>query len=140
VVGAVADASSGVATFPVTVTFDAAPDKFFVGATVAGQIVTSATGDVIQVPARAVTTATDGSTTVALSTDGTADHTKTQAVTTGITSGGLIEIKSGLSVGDQVVIIRRTFPGAGAGGGTGGGGSTRTGAGTGTGTNGRTGQ
>jgi multidrug efflux pump subunit AcrA (membrane-fusion protein) len=102
-VGAVASASSGVATFPVTVAFKADPTQFFVGGSVIADIVTSTTGTVVMVPVRAVTTAQDGTRTVELSTDGTVNHTKTVTVTTGTTSNGMIEIRSGLQVGDKVV-------------------------------------
>jgi multidrug efflux pump subunit AcrA (membrane-fusion protein) len=130
-VGAVASASSGVATFPVTVAFKADPTQFFVGGSVIADIVTSTTGTVVMVPVRAVTSAQDGTRTVQLSTDGTIDHTKTVTVTTGTTSNGMIEIRSGLQVGDKVVAAGLS---ASAGSGTstgngsfGGSGQSRTG-------------
>ncbi|MGZ4694958.1 MAG: RND transporter, partial [Acidimicrobiales bacterium] len=110
-VGAVADASSGVATFPVTVTFTAPADEFFVGATVTAKIVTSATGDVVQVPSLAITTAADGTTTVLVSTDGSTTNTKQRTVATGTTSNGMTEIRSGLADGEQVVVRRGFGPG-----------------------------
>jgi multidrug efflux pump subunit AcrA (membrane-fusion protein) len=81
----------------------------------------------VQVPAQAVTTASDGTTTVLVSTDGSTTNTKDRTVTTGITSNGMIEIKSGLTAGEQVVVRRGFGPGAnrtGAGAAPGGAGST----------------
>jgi multidrug efflux pump subunit AcrA (membrane-fusion protein) len=99
----VADASSGVATFPVTVSFDADPTQYFVGGTVAGAITTSQLDDVLSVPLRAVS-AQNGTSTVTLSLDGATGHTRSQTVTTGITSAGMVQITSGLSAGDRVVV------------------------------------
>ena len=127
-VGAVASASSGVATFPVTVAFKADPTQFFVGGSVIADIVTSTTGTVVLVPVRAITTAQDGTRTAELSTDGTINHTKTVTVTTGTTSNGMIEIKSGLQVGDKVVAAGLSASsGSGASTGTGsfGGGTSQ---------------
>lgn len=127
-VGAVASASSGVATFPVTVTFKGDQTLFFVGGSVIADIVTSATGTVVLVPVRAITTAQDGTRTAELSTDGTINHTKTVTVTTGTTSNGMIEIKSGLQVGDKVVaagLSASTGSGASTGTGSFGGGTSQ---------------
>jgi multidrug efflux pump subunit AcrA (membrane-fusion protein) len=109
----------------VTVVFQGDPSKFFVGASVIANIVTSSTGDVLQVPFRAVTVAADGSSTVLVSTDGKATDTKTVTVTTGTIAGGVIEIKTGLKDGDQVVVAARgagggNFPGQGTTAGNGG--------------------
>ena len=49
-VAKVADASSGVATYPVTVTFTADANDFFVGSTVTAAIVTNTRTNVLQVP------------------------------------------------------------------------------------------
>jgi len=115
-----------VPTVAVTVSFTADPSKFFVGGTVTAQIVTQQTGDVLQVPARAITTASDGTTTVLVSTDGSTTNTKQVTVVTGINSGGQIQITSGLAEGDQVVVRRGFGGGGGTGGaGTGAGGGTR---------------
>jgi multidrug efflux pump subunit AcrA (membrane-fusion protein) len=113
-VGKIADASSGVATYPVTISFDAAADEFYVGSTVTGDIATNTRENVVQVPSIAVTT-TNGVSTVTVATNGTtAGPTEARTVTTGLVAGGNTEITSGLKDGESVVITI-TRPG-GAGG------------------------
>jgi multidrug efflux pump subunit AcrA (membrane-fusion protein) len=99
-VSAVADASSGVASYPVTVAFDDDSGDFNVGATVQVDITISEVKDAIQVPAAAVTTV-NGQATVTVSKDG---KEETRDVTTGLTSDGMVQITSGLEAGEQVVI------------------------------------
>ncbi len=111
-VGAIADATSGVASYPVEVTFDGSPDEFYVGATAQVDIVYDEVADAVQVPTMAVTTA-DGASTVEVVTDG--DGRETRTVETGITSGGVVQITRGLQAGEQVVITT-AVPGAGAAG------------------------
>ena len=66
-VGAVADASSGVASYPVTIAFTDTSGDFYVGADVDGRrSPTREVEDVVQVPAFAVTT-TNGTSTVTVS-------------------------------------------------------------------------
>jgi hypothetical protein len=77
---------------------------------------------VVEVPAQAVTTTNSGS-TVQVSTDGTTDNTETRTVKTGLTSGGEVQITSGLAAGEQVVVTRGGPP-AGFGGQTTGGQTT----------------
>lgn len=113
-VAAVADTSSGVAAFPVEVTVEGSPDAFFPGAVAEVEVVVSQREDVIQVPAFAVTT-TDGTSTVTVA-EGDAREERTVEV--GETSGTMVEITSGLAVGEQVVV---TLPGRpDADGGSGG--------------------
>jgi macrolide-specific efflux system membrane fusion protein len=107
-VGQVASASSGVATFPVTVSFDDSSGNFNAGASVQVAITYAQATDVVQVPSQAVTTS-NGTSTVTVSADGT---TETRTVTTGLTADGMTEITSGLRVGEQVEVTRR-FPGGG---------------------------
>ena len=115
-VSKVADASSGVASYPVTVTFDAASGEFFVGSSVKADITTATRQDVLRVSSAAVTT-TNGQSTVKVATNGTATGpTETRTVQTGMTSDGMTEITSGLNEGEKVVISFR-LPGANAGGG-----------------------
>ena len=132
-VSKVATATSGVATYPVTISFKAPSTSFYVGSTVIGAITTAARPNVIQVPARAVTTV-NGVSTVVLTTNGKLDGpTETRTVTTGATSNGQIEITKGLQVGDKVIETLPNFAallgrgGTGTGGGGFGGGGTRTG-------------
>lgn len=103
-VGKVADASSGVATYPVTISFDSTGNDFFVGSTVTGAIATEERANVLQVSSLAVTT-TDGTSTVSVTADGTTTGpTETRTVTTGLTANGNTEILSGLKAGEKVVI------------------------------------
>ena len=91
-VSSVADTSSGVAKYPVTVSFDADSSEFYVGATVSGDIATETRDNVLQVSSRAVTTA-NGVSTVTVATNGNdqrADRERT--VTTGLTANGQTEI------------------------------------------------
>ena len=103
-VGAIADASSGVASFPVEVSFESASDELFVGTAVDVEIAYEQVDDAVQVPAQAVTT-TGGASTVVVDTG---DGRETRTVETGITSGGMVQITSGLEAGDQVVITIAT--------------------------------
>lgn len=126
-VGSVADASSGVASYPVTVRFDDASGDFNVGAKVTVAITYDHVENAVQVPSRAVST--EGTTSrVTVRGDG-GDETRT--VTTGLTSNGMVQITSGLKTGESVVITfgrpggtgSGTPSGAGPGGGlTNGGG------------------
>jgi multidrug efflux pump subunit AcrA (membrane-fusion protein) len=110
-VGAIADASSGVADFPVEVTFEGAADTFYVGSSVDVEIVYNQVEDAVQVPVMAVTTGQDGASTVVVETD---DGRETRTVETGISSGGYIEVTDGLEAGETVVIsITRGQPDSG---------------------------
>ena len=120
-----ADASSGVASYPVTVMFEADPTKIFVGSTVTVDIQVAQRDDVTQVMSRAVTT-TDGTSTVTVALEGTTTGpTEERTVTTGETSGGMVEITSGLEPGDSVLVKAPSF---GPGGGSPPGGQLPTGA------------
>jgi macrolide-specific efflux system membrane fusion protein len=128
-VGRVADASSGVATYPVTISFTASGDDFYVGSTVTGDISTNERANVVQVSALAITTV-DGASTVTVAVNGTTTGpTETRTVTTGLNANGNTELTSGLEVGEKVIIaITRpggtsgfsppvgAFPGGGSGG------------------------
>jgi multidrug efflux pump subunit AcrA (membrane-fusion protein) len=118
----VADASSGVASFTVTVTFADPSGQFVVGTGVTASITTGTRAAVVEVPALAVTS-TNGTSSVLVSTDGTATATERRTVTTGASAGGMVEITSGLQAGEQVVVELPSFAGAGrstaATGGTG---------------------
>ena len=96
----VADASSGVAKYAVTVAFTDTSGSYNAGASVSVAITYDEVADALSVPVRAVTT--DGSTsTVEVQTAG---GTETREVTTGLTVDGMVQITSGLSAGDQVVL------------------------------------
>ena len=111
----IADASSGVATYAVTVAFDDTSGDFNAGATVLVDITVSEVTDVVQVSSLAVTTS-DGESTVTVVADDGSDEAR--AVTTGMSAGSMVEITSGLEPGERV---RLALPGGGGGGlGTGG--------------------
>jgi multidrug efflux pump subunit AcrA (membrane-fusion protein) len=139
-VSKVASASSGVASYPVTVSFTGDPTKLFIGSSVTATITTGTRPNVVLVPALAVTT-TGNRSTVDVATDGTLNGpVETRVVTTGATSGPDVEVVSGLKAGDKVVVeIPAALANRGEGGaftrGGFGGGETRTGGqGTGQGT------
>jgi macrolide-specific efflux system membrane fusion protein len=111
-VGQIADASSGVASYPVTVAFTDDTGTFNVGATVQIDITIDEVQNVVQLPTFAVTT-TDTGSTVTVSANG---KESTRTVTTGLASGGFTQITSGLKGGEEVVLA---IPGRG--GGQGGG-------------------
>lgn len=115
-VGEVADASSGVASYSVVVTFEDTSGDYNAGATVSVDITIAEQEDVVQVAAFAVTTAEDGTNTVTVRTD---DGDEEREVTTGLQVGNMIAITSGLEAGEQVVV---SLPDFGGGGGPGGGG------------------
>jgi hypothetical protein len=115
-VGKIADASSGVATYPVTITFAASATDFYVGSTVTGAIATNTRENVVQVSSLAITN-TNGVSTVTVATDGTTTSpTETRTVTTGLVANGQTEITSGLKAGEKVVISITRPNGAGGGG------------------------
>ena len=103
-VSKVATTSSGVAQYPVTVTFTDKTGSFYIGGTVSGAIATQVLPNVIQVPVRAVTT-TNGVSTVTVATTGKVDGpTKVVTVRTGASANGMVEITSGLKEGEQVLV------------------------------------
>jgi multidrug efflux pump subunit AcrA (membrane-fusion protein) len=125
-VDSVADASSGVARYAVTVSFTDTSGEYNAGASVGVAITYSQTADdTLSVPSRAVTTSS-GASTVQVSTG---SGTETRTVTTGSTVNGMTEITSGLSAGESVVIAGFGGPGqqSGQGGQTNQSGQTRTG-------------
>ncbi len=90
--------SSGVTTYPVTITFDTAPDTVYPNMSVSAAIVTSIKNDVIIVPSAAVQTANGQSTVRILKNRqvtsvpvevGTANDTQTEIVS-GITEGDVV--------------------------------------------------
>lgn len=102
----VADASSGVANYPVEVDFTDASGSFNVGANVQVDITISEIKDAIQVPALAVQS--DGTTSYVTVRDSAGKDTK-RTVTTGETSGTMIQITDGLQAGENVVMQLPTF-------------------------------
>ncbi|HKA03621.1 MAG TPA: hypothetical protein VKD67_04810, partial [Acidimicrobiales bacterium] len=103
-VSKVADTSTGVGTYAVTVDFTADPTQFLIGSTVAGSITTGQHPGVLVIPLLAVTTNGNQS-TVTVATDGTTDGpTEVRPVTLGARSGANVEVTTGLKEGDQLVV------------------------------------
>lgn len=94
--------SSSGSKFNVTVEFENDGDVM-VGMTGKCSIILEKAEDVVVVPIEAVTTSGKSSTVTKINQDGT---TETVAVTTGISNDAYIQIKSGLSQGDKVQIIK----------------------------------
>ena len=99
-VGAVASATSGVATYPVVVSFTGSAGTYQPGATVNATITYAQLHEAIQVPTRAVTT-TDGGSTVTLVRGST--H-RTIPVTLGVTWNGMSQVTKGLAPGQTVLL------------------------------------
>jgi len=122
-IGLLATQSSGVATYPVTVAVTGSPSGLFAGSSAQVSIIVSQRTNVLAVPTSAVHTVGTRSFVYELQGGSEVAH----SVTVGAVSGGLTEIVSGLSAGDEVVVanLRATLPtgtGAGTGRGFGGGG------------------
>jgi multidrug efflux pump subunit AcrA (membrane-fusion protein) len=104
-VSSVADASSGVAKYTVRVAFDDTSGNFNAGASVDVKITYAQKQNVVEVPAISVTTS-NGTSTVTVSSSGQKEVRK---VTTGLSSGNMIEITSGVQAGEQVVVTLPSF-------------------------------
>jgi macrolide-specific efflux system membrane fusion protein len=106
-VGTIASSSQGVATFPVVVTVNGTPSGFHAGASASTVVTYRTLPNVLAVPTNAIARSNGGS-SVTVSANGAKTS---RVVTTGISSGGQTQITSGLSSGDQVVVVvptRRT--------------------------------
>jgi membrane fusion protein, macrolide-specific efflux system len=105
-IGLVADTSSGVATFPVVIDVTGTPPGLFAGASASVSITYKQVADALVVPTAALIGGPSGQSTVQLMVNG---HQVTRTVTTGLTSGGLTQVTTGLSAGDMVVVNIVTF-------------------------------
>ncbi|GAA4628350.1 biotin/lipoyl-binding protein [Cellulomonas oligotrophica] len=101
-IGLVSSSTSGTAAYPVTVQVTGSYDDLHDGIAVDVEIVYERRTEVLTVPAAAVTTADDGTTSVT-QTDPDGAET-TVPVEVGETSGDLVEVVSGLAEGDEVVM------------------------------------
>jgi membrane fusion protein, macrolide-specific efflux system len=113
--------SSGVTTFPVTITVTGSPTGLYSGASTDVSIVVSQATNVLVVPTSAVHTVGSGSFVDVLRNG----KEVVVPVTTGASSGEYTQIKSGLKSGQEVVIAslsRSTSSGSATGGFTGRGG------------------
>ncbi|MGA1836100.1 biotin/lipoyl-binding protein [Herbiconiux sp. 11R-BC] len=118
-VGLLPSTTSGAATYPVTIAVTGTPTGLYDGVSVTASVVYEKRTDVLTVPSAAVTTASDGTTTVTKVDSAGAETTTT--VTVGETVGTLTEITAGLAEGDLVKVTVFT-PGSGnSGTGTGSG-------------------
>jgi multidrug efflux pump subunit AcrA (membrane-fusion protein) len=115
---------SSTASYPVVVAVTGTPTGLHAGATATAEIIYQQLSNVLTVPTLALHTNTDGSTYVVLVSGGKQSN---RTVTTGTTSGGQVQITSGLQSGDQVLVqislsgglTRLGRTGSGSGSGTG---------------------
>jgi multidrug efflux pump subunit AcrA (membrane-fusion protein) len=91
--------SSGVTTYPVTITFDTGDSHIYPNMAVSATIITSIKDDVLIVPSTAIQT-TNGTSSVRVLKNGQSQQV---TVTTGNTSDTETEITSGLNEGDTVI-------------------------------------
>ncbi|GAA0385355.1 hypothetical protein Acor_80030 [Acrocarpospora corrugata] len=84
--------------YGVTITFDTHPDALLLGQSATVQVTTAEAANTLYVPARAVQTGQDGTTTV------TTQSGQKKPVHTGIRSDLYIEITNGLTEGDQITL------------------------------------
>ena len=98
-----ATASNSVVTYATTITLDAIPQGLRLGQTAEVAItVSSSADDALYVPSAAITTATDGTSTVdVVETDGTVTTT---TVTLGVVGDQGTEITTGLTLGQTIVL------------------------------------
>ena len=114
-VGLIASTSSGVATFPVVVDVSGTPSGLYAGASANVTIIYKQVANALVVPSAAVQPGPRGNSTVTVMING---RQVARNVTSGIVSGGLTQITSGLTVGEQVVVnIVSINPGSLNGGG-----------------------
>ena len=94
-------AAAATVTYAVTVTLPDTPTTLATGSYAATTITIAQVANVLTVPVSAVPGATSGATRVTVVKDGVATPT---AVTVGAVGGGLAEIRTGLTSGEQVAI------------------------------------
>jgi multidrug efflux pump subunit AcrA (membrane-fusion protein) len=99
-IGLIADTSSGVATFPVVINVTGTPSGLYAGASASISIIYHQVRNALVVPAAAIQRS--GPHTVVDVVSG--GHRVTRDVTLGLSSGGLTQVTSGLTVGDRVVV------------------------------------
>jgi multidrug efflux pump subunit AcrA (membrane-fusion protein) len=107
-VGLVASSTSGVASFPVTVTVTGTPTGLYAGSVLPVVVVTKTVPDALAVPVGALHRTSSG-TTVTVDKNGTRT---TRTVSTGLVSSGQVQITDGLAAGEKVVVtsVRVTAP------------------------------
>lgn len=100
-IGLIASTSSGVATFPVVIDVTGTPSGLYAGASANVTIIYKRVANALVVPSAAVQPGPGGTSTVNVMVNG---RQVPRNVTTGIVSGGLTQITSGLTAGEQVVV------------------------------------
>ena len=103
--------SSGVTTYPTTITFDNAPQNMYPNMTVSAQIITNVSDNVLTVPTQAIQTQ-NGTSYVRVLKDGRVQQVD---VTLGNTSDTDTQITSGVNEGDTIVTSTVTTTSTGAG-------------------------
>jgi multidrug efflux pump subunit AcrA (membrane-fusion protein) len=98
---ATGSSTSSSVTYDVTVTLPSTPQTLATGTYATTSVTTAAASDVLTIPVSAVPGVTSGTARVGVLKDGAVTQT---TVTVGAVGGGLAEIRSGLSEGEQVVI------------------------------------
>ncbi len=126
-VGLVATSTSGVASYPVTISVTGSPPNLHIGATAQVEIATQRIDDAVLVPSAAV----HGSGAAAAVTVMDSGRQVGRSVVVGATAEGRTQITQGLAAGEQVVLPLTGparsgggFGGGGPGGGQTGGGQT----------------
>lgn len=92
-------ASSGVTSYPATIVMDATDLPVYPNMTVSATIITDTETDVLMIPTTAVTTATDGTTTIQVMEN---EKPKTVTITTGASNDTAIIVTSSLSEGETI--------------------------------------
>ena len=99
-----ASAENSIVSYATTITLDAVPEGVRLGQTASVAIViVSSAEDALYVPTAAITTASDGTSTVDV-VDAETGETETVTVETGVVGDEGTEITSGLELGDTIVI------------------------------------
>ena len=114
-IGLIADTSSGVATFPVTVNVTGTPSGLYAGASATISIIYHQVRNALVVPAAAIHQ--DGPRTVVDVLSG--GHRVARDVTLGLSNGGLVQVTSGLSAGERVVVTFQKISAGNTGNGSG---------------------
>jgi multidrug efflux pump subunit AcrA (membrane-fusion protein) len=110
-IGLIATNSSGTASFPVVVNVTGNPSGLHAGDTATVALIYRQYTNALTVPSLAVSQVDGKSVVYEISSGKKVAHT----VTTGVSSGGLTQIKSGLNEGDQVVVDIPTVTGGSGG-------------------------
>jgi multidrug efflux pump subunit AcrA (membrane-fusion protein) len=110
-VGLIASSSSGVASYPVVVAITGSPTGMHAGATATVSLIYKQLTGVLTVPTAAVHLVSGKTVVYVMS----GSQQVARQVTVGTASGGLSQITSGLSAGEQVAVTRTTRTGAGTG-------------------------